>query len=239
MSTFKRMQDDFNQMVDRLQEYSGLDKHLLKNIAMYAKCLPRKDSDMIDEPIFMAQMSNRFKLSNSFMISRIYSVTKTAKAGHATVEEYCRLICTFLTDSLDTQIDFVFRVYDTNQDGGISQLELVQLLRPCVTSSDEDVDLDEALRELIEVVMQATDTNQNGTIDLEEFRQLVKKDILMLQCLGPCLPHQQVVKQFRKLIEGKAANEGAETFANERKKSLKEVEIKSKEGLYPIKLELP
>jgi len=241
MSTFKHKQENFKRMVQRLVDFSGLGVDLLTNVATYASCLPRKGTAIIDEVIFTAQMQKMFELTDSLMVSRLYQVAKNSKdhKGKVTVEDYCKMLCIFLSPDLDRKIDFVFKVYDLDGNDSLGyETEMIGLLRSTALAMIEEMsELDEVLRDISDIVMLLTDKDRNKVITLNEFRELVKRNILTLQFLGSCLPLEKTLNDFVKPLTGVHMDEIAEKFKDERKISLRDVEI-HKEGLYPIRLEM-
>ncbi|CAG5114794.1 unnamed protein product [Candidula unifasciata] len=249
MGTFRALQNRAAAMNQRLVEFSGLEPELVENILQYAKSLLKSSSNEIDETVFTAQMVDQFEITSTFMVSQMAEALKkgnknflaTSESGRQRgipLEDFCRMVCTFLSQKLDIKINWVFGVYDTNNDGSLSKLEMHILLKPCVLHT-EDMDLDEAIRDLIEIVMSVVDVNKNGLIDLEEFRHLVKTNILYIDLLGQVLPRDHVVKKFLQKIKNKSPNQVAMLFQNERARALTEAPLSKPPALYPIQLEIP
>ncbi|XP_059141560.1 calaxin-like [Physella acuta] len=136
-------------------------------------------------------------------------------------------------------MDFVFDVYDFNQDGVISYNELYYYLKPCVLSFDDEMDISEAVKELIEHVVKISDTDENGHIDRPEFKALVKKNGVYIQLLGPCIPSGHQFEKFRHEMMTLCACDVRKMFANERFSSLNSVKYHAASSLYPVVLELP
>ncbi|KAH9488341.1 hypothetical protein Btru_063746 [Bulinus truncatus] len=245
MTSFKRIMEHCEKQINKLAENSGLKRWLVENVIQYANQMTKNKSNEVDYLIFMAQMSRQFDINSSVMIQSMYETLKKSKAQYMTVEEYARCICLFLGDDIDAKVEYVFRVYDLNHDGGVEWHELYTLLRPCIVhtevTEDNDNDTEESLRELIDMVLKVTDLDMNGVINLDEFRKLVKTNILYLQLLGPCLPSENSVLNFRNKLTGKTPFQVSQYFSEERMFSLSELQDNTsyKEQLYPIKLELP
>ncbi|KAH9508501.1 hypothetical protein Btru_055367 [Bulinus truncatus] len=230
------MQEQHTKMVKSLQEKSGLSLQLVSNLVVYAKLLPKSETpNEIDELVFTSQMLKQFSFTSTSMLSLMFGVIRHTKTS-ATVEEFCKLLIMFLSPHLDIKINYVFKVYDLNQDEEINFTEPYYHLKPCVIlPENEEVDAEEAVRELIEIVLKVTDINENGSIDIEEFRRLVKSNVLYLQLLGPCLPNEHSLEEFRQKLENNTEEEIQKIFAHERHF---EMEKSDHYKFYPIKLDL-
>ncbi|KAK0057063.1 calcineurin subunit B [Biomphalaria pfeifferi] len=243
MTSFKMIMENSERLINRLAENSGLEKWMVENILQYANQMPKQKGGDVDLLIFMAQMSKQFDLNSVILIQSMYETLKKAKTQSMTVEEYARAICLFLSDDLDSKVEFVFRVYDVNHDGMVEWHELYTLLRPCIISPEpvEDADTEDSLRELVDMVLKVTDMDMDGFISCEEFKALVKSNILYLQVLGPCLPSEIAVQSFKNKLTGKTPFQVSVQFSDERIQSLSEIKINMKktDQLYPIRLELP
>ncbi|CAL1538107.1 unnamed protein product [Lymnaea stagnalis] len=241
-TSFGRLQEQSQRLTKLLMDFSGFDESLVMNILIYAKCLPRPEApNEIDELVFTSQMLKVFNFTSPVMVSLMFGAVKNQKLGYVSIEEYCKLICIFLTENLDQKTNFVFKVYDLNQDGEINFQELYYFLRPCVILTEsEDMEAEEATRELIEIVLKVTDIDESGSIDLQEFKRLIKNNVLYLQLLGPCLPIPSSVQRFRERLEGKGTHEIRTMFKHERQESLQELpSINRVKQYYTVTLDLP
>ncbi|BFZ25661.1 hypothetical protein BsWGS_28700 [Bradybaena similaris] len=235
MTSFKKLQELQAEMKNRLVLFSGLEPDLVENVMQYAKNLVQPDTQDITDNVFVAQMMNRFQITSTVMVSQMFEV----KSRTIPLEDYCWCICVFLSDEMDQKVDWVFSVYDANDDGQLSKMELYILLKPCVLQT-EDMETEEAIKDLIDIVMTVVDRNKNGMVDLEEFRALVKKNVLYIDLLGQCLPHKHVVKSFLRKIKNKSPMEVSKIFEEERQKGLMQpVRPGAEDDLYPIHLDLP
>ncbi|KAI8785809.1 calaxin-like isoform X1 [Biomphalaria glabrata] len=237
-TSFQRMQEQTQKLIKSLVDMSGLDENLVSNLIVYAKQLPKSDApNEIDELVFVSQMLKQFNFTSPSMVSLMFGAIRSSKSSFATIEEFCKLLIVFMCSNLDLKIQFVFKVYDLNGDGELSFSELYHFLRPCVIMNDsEDVDTEEAVRELVEIVLKVTDIDENGAIDLNEFRRLVKSNVLYLQLLGPCLPTESYLQHFQHVLSTHNESEIRQIFGHERQFAM---EKDTKLKYYPIRLELP
>ncbi|BFZ14037.1 hypothetical protein BsWGS_17076 [Bradybaena similaris] len=240
MTSFSAMQRLRRGLIDKLLEFSnGLDDSTVDKIITYAECLVTGDNQEISMTKFMSEMTHQFSLNSYYMITTIFDVFNISRRGtrkSLTLEQYCKLICTFLTTNLDVKIDFVFSVYDVDQDGFITRAEAYTHLKPTIPQEDDEQE--DMLKELIELVLKAVDRDGNGRIDLEEFRELVKKDVLCIELLGQCLPEEKDVQKFKNKLLNKSSYEVKELFEAEQAKLGQEYFGFGKpQSYYPIKLE--
>lgn len=246
MSTFKNGKREFAQYAHKIQEIYDLDIALVKNIIMYARALLTEGTSEIGQNVFSGEMNQIFNLTDGLMVSRIYHVCRNSKDPKAKVnaDDFARLVCLFLTEKIDLQINFVFKVYDTNHDGFIDTTnEFPTLLRPTVTLMNKYTDINEeeedGLRDVIDMAMQTLGLkpNSNKSFNLEEFRALVKENPLRLQCLGQCLPIECDIEYFKNKIKDMAPYDVAEIFFKTRDKTIIAPKIPKKK-LFPITMEM-
>lgn len=67
----------------------------------------------------------------------------------------------------------IFRSFDRNKDGSLTQLELGSLLRSLGLKPSEDQ---------LDALIQKADTNSNGLIEFSEFVALVEPELIRVKC---------------------------------------------------------
>ncbi|CAG5114796.1 unnamed protein product [Candidula unifasciata] len=167
----------------------GLDYSLVDKVMTYAECLVSPGTQEISLTTFIYEMTFRFNLTNAYLISAIFNKINNGRSNSRnslTVEQYSRLICTFVTSDVDVKVNYVFNVYDLDGDGFLSKHEVHTMLMTTVPQNSEEQD--DMLKDLIEIVLKLVDRDGSGTIDIDEFRDLVKKDALYIELLGQVLP---------------------------------------------------
>lgn len=246
-ATLHSMNKKFNKLFERIYNAFDLKEELVRNVIAYAKCLPIPGTSVIDRNVFDAQMQRHFNLTNSVLLERMYEVCSPYRKQMG-VLEYIELICLFLTDIKDYKVQFVFNVYNTQGDGKLVRNDLQYFIQPMVSQvrDDNEIDIcdqeDRPLKDFVNMLMDVIDRNHDGKIVLDEFRYLVAKDILMIECLGPCLPNHQSAKRFMELFDDKTNLEVTAIFRYERRISLCEPALRQHKGIqryYPVTLELP
>jgi len=236
-------------MTDRL--YLLFNKRIkievVKNVITYTRSLKDKTGH-IDENVFRSVMYQRFALSAPHMLSRMFVVASKKDRSPFTVnvEDFSELLLIFLTKDVSIKADFAFNVYDTNNRGFFTKADLRVLLAPMVNgiSADEDFENEEELlKYFVDLVCKKIDLDQDNNIARWEFQDLVKRDILMLNFLGPCLPERKHVEAFTKLVTNKPNFEVQAYFRHERGTVLNHPDLSqirtTMSRLYPFPLELP
>ncbi|KAL2921440.1 putative calcium-binding protein CML18 [Bienertia sinuspersici] len=92
-----------------------------------------------------------------------------------------------LDDDQITELREIFRTFDRNNDGKLTQLELGSLLRSLGLKPSEDQ---------LETLIQAADKNNNGMIEFSEFISLVAPDLIPAKCPYSEEQLKQLFKMF-------------------------------------------
>ncbi|GFS18377.1 EF-hand calcium-binding domain-containing protein 1 [Elysia marginata] len=230
---------------DELIKYTGVDKHLIMKFMQYAQALPAPEKpDVIGEQLFKAQMGYRFGITSRFHLQCMYEAARRrCVSGVMRVQDYVKLLCMFHSTNLDIKIDFVFSVYDINNDGVLEYRELYQLLGTAVMQLDDDSQCGDSVKELIEIALQMVDNNRDGRISLEEYRDYVKDNILFIQLFGQVLPGDYELQEFVTILEKMSDTHLKDYFQDERRRCLNTPLLKNKtdlnmRSLYSINLDL-
>jgi len=245
VQTLNTLNKKSNQLFEHLYRNFDLKEDLVRNVIAYVKCLPKAGSEVIDKNIFDAQMKRHFKLTDVVLLERMYHVCCIDDRNcKVMIDEYCELICIFLTQNRDLKVQFVFRVYNWRGDGFLSKKDLEYFIKPMVSQVNavDENDEDNAWQYFVEMLVNICDQNHDDQVELDEFRELVGQNILMMTCLGPCLPNEEERIAFNALLKDKTNIETSAMFRFERRISLCQPKIVRIEGIqsyYPVQFELP
>lgn len=241
-SAKKRNRDNVNYIHS---EFRDVETRTIENVLIYAQQLPIYGSQHVDEVIFSAQMFKHFDIADKFMVSRMFTISAHFKKN-MTVLEYCILICTFITDETYHKTNYAFKIYNFNGDGHLTRKDLRYMLGPTVKQvhmhgDDELEDEEGNINYFIGLILKMIDRDGSASIDHEEFAHIVKRNSLMLECLGNCLPSQKHLIEFKDKICNKDNFEIRALFRNERRNSLRDpFSNEFKHGIqkhYPVLLE--
>jgi hypothetical protein len=59
-----------------------------------------------------------------------------------------------------------------------------------------DEDPDEGVKDLVELVLRKLDTDRDGKISFQDFQTAVRKEELLLEAFGQCLPSEGACQTF-------------------------------------------
>lgn len=107
-----------------------------------------------------------------------------------------------LRGTLDQLIDYTYSVYDINGDGSLAREELHHCLKGCIYSGFgiDDDEIEDCERDIVEIAMRKLDTDRDGQITYDDFVRAVKRDALLLQACGSCLPTSKCASAFQSLV---------------------------------------
>ncbi|OXB84729.1 UNVERIFIED_CONTAM: hypothetical protein H355_001206 [Colinus virginianus] len=83
-----------------------------------------------------------------------------------------------------------FKVYDLNNRGYISREEIFQMLKNSLPKQPSEEDPDEGIKDL--------DCDRDGKLSFADFEEAVKKENLLLEAFGPCLPDIKSTMAFER-----------------------------------------
>ena len=219
-----------------------LGPRVTRNIIEYVRALVKPGGRDIDKNIFDAQMKRHFNITNLILLDRMFHVCCIDDSNCVvTTKDFVELMCIFLTEIRDLKVRYAFKVYNQLQ-GDLSRKDIASLIAPMVARvsiEDEDVS---AEKEFVDMLVAVMDRNDDGSIDIDEFRKLVDEDIMMLQCLGTCLPSEEDRIKFLSLLCDRTAVDVQKLFRFERRICLKSDLLIPKgtiQKYYPVLLELP
>lgn len=245
LKTLSSMSKKTNKLTERIFKTFDLKEQVVKNVIAYAKCLTAPGTDVIDKNIFDAQMARHFKLIDEVMLGRMYQVCSLDNRKTVVyLDEYVELICIFLTGIQDLKVQFVFYVYNARGDGYLNRRDLEYFIKPMVAqvTDNEEPDEENTWKYFVELLINVVDKNGDQQVELDEFRELAEKNVMMMQCLGPCLPSEEDRLLFLNLISDMSSIDCSALFRFERRISLSEPKLRERNGIqrfYPIDLELP
>ncbi|KAK0057062.1 calcineurin subunit B [Biomphalaria pfeifferi] len=242
MTSYKRVIQQNDKVINSLVEFSGLERWLVRNIVQYANQMPKVKGGEVDLLIFTAQMSRQFDINATHVIQIMYeTIKRISKTKIMMAEDYARCVCMFLSDDLDLQIDYAFAVYDTKCDGLVKVADMRTLLKVCVLSTDpnDETEAEDSLRDLEDFVLKIIENVSKEGLRLEAFRKLVKQNRLYLELFGQCFPSDKFKLSFKEKLTGVTPFQVSQMFASERRIALGGPAGKViTANLYPIPLDM-
>ncbi|KAH3673787.1 hypothetical protein OGATHE_001767 [Ogataea polymorpha] len=100
---------------------------------------------------------------------RVIDIFDTNRGGDIDFKEFVAGLSIFSSGSVDDKLRFLFRVYDIDNDGYISNGELFLVLRMMVANSLTDVQL----QQLVDRTILENDEDGDNRLDFEEFKRTI------------------------------------------------------------------
>lgn len=142
---------------------------------------------------FSHVLHKAFGMAESALIEKIFSALSITNS--VSLRNWISAMSLFLRGSLEQQIQFCFRVYDSAGKKEIRRDQMVNLMRKFVYKHQEE-DVDEAVKDLADIVIKKMDIDRDGIVSFADYRSTVQNNWMMLECFGQCLPDRSHVYAF-------------------------------------------
>ncbi|KAL0124697.1 hypothetical protein PUN28_006505 [Cardiocondyla obscurior] len=153
--------------------------------------------EKIDRAIFRELLHNTFHvITEDILVERLFCCWDREIEGAIRLEPWIMGLDVFLRGSLRDKIAFCFHVYDLNNDGYITKDEIFQLLKNCLMKQPGEEDPDEGVKDLSELALKKLDVDHDGKISFRDYETAVKKEPLLLEAFGQCLPTEETCASF-------------------------------------------
>ncbi|XP_012272406.1 EF-hand calcium-binding domain-containing protein 1 [Orussus abietinus] len=151
----------------------------------------------IDRAIFRELLHNTFDiLTEDMIVERMFCCWDKDNDGFVSLESWIFGLNVFLRGTLREKTEFCFKVYDLNNDGFISKDEIFQFFKDCLIKQPGDEDPEEGVRDLSEMVLKKLDVDRDGKVSFRDYETAIKKEPLLLEAFGTCLPTQENCTAF-------------------------------------------
>lgn len=142
-----------------------------KDIKMLYKRFSKQDTDKSGE-LEPEEFFDVPELSQNPLVKRVISVFDKNRDGKISFSEFITGLATLSTSAEEIdKINFIFKVYDINEDGFISNGDLFSVLKMMIGSNLNDVQL----QQLVDRTMIKADTDGDGKLSFDEFHKMVKE----------------------------------------------------------------
>ncbi|KAJ5070179.1 calcineurin b [Anaeramoeba ignava] len=143
------------------------------------------DDGVIDDQEFTQALG----LTQSEFAKRLFQVFDDNGDGVVNFEEFLLGLAPFShKGTIDQKLNFSFKVFDIDGNGGIDKEELYTLLKSSLSDTFLAQLSEEQLRQLVDQTFQEADIDGNGEIDIDEYRDMVNKHPQILNNLQIDLP---------------------------------------------------
>jgi len=210
----KREREQHLQKMVQATHFDYDEVKLLQEIYGMIHTVKASGVDYLSRPAFRDILILCFDMVDDMMMDRTYHslASQGEYDASVSVDLWVTGMSVYLRGTIEEKIDFCFRVYDIDMNQEISRDEMYSLLSESIVKSPSEEDKDEAIRDLIEIVLKKIDVStpktQTSKISKDDFAASVKKNKLLLEVFGRCLPTAQQAKDFvtlrmRSLIQEK------------------------------------
>jgi len=155
-----------------------------------------KNSGKLDRTMFRDILHNQFKMTDDIIMDRVFRVFDQDNDTCVSADEWVKGLSTFLRGNIDDRIKFCFAVFDMNGDGFISREDIFQFLKNCIVKQTIDEDAEEGVKDLVDIMIKRMDDDHDTRLSYDDFQTSVKKEELLLEAFGPCLPDERCVQRF-------------------------------------------
>lgn len=113
-------------------------------------------------------------IKNDFLAERIFELVDADGTGFIDFDEFLAFAERLYSDDKRKRLDFIFRVYDLDDDGRIDKKEITQVLQASL--AEQHVTLTEdMLKRLVRHFMRRTDVDRDGSVSRDEFVDVLAK----------------------------------------------------------------
>ncbi|KAG4077398.1 hypothetical protein HA402_009799 [Bradysia odoriphaga] len=115
-----------------------------------------------------------FNMPDDFLADQIQMALDKGASTNVTLKTWMKAMYIFLKGTLDEKMEYCFAVYD----------------------AVDDDDGDESLNEFADVIIKKMDNDLDGAISFADYRESVRREPLLLEFLGQCIPERESIAAF-------------------------------------------
>jgi serine/threonine-protein phosphatase 2B regulatory subunit len=154
-------------LLDDLSEGTNFGSEEIDRLAKRFMKLDTDNSGAIDKDEFLAIPG----IGQNPLAKRVVDIFDENKGGDIDFKEFVTGLSVFSsTGSVDDKLRFLFKVYDIDNDGYISNGELFIVLRLMVADSLNDVQL----QQLVDRTIMEGDSDGDGKLSFAEFKKIIE-----------------------------------------------------------------
>ncbi|KAL6085181.1 hypothetical protein STEG23_032196 [Scotinomys teguina] len=154
----------------------------------------------LDCNTFRGVLHNIFGMTDDMLMNRVFFVFDKDSDNYVSVQEWVKGLSVFLRGTFEEKIKFCFEVYYLTGDGYISREKIFDMLKNSLSQQSPEEDNDEGIRELVDISLKKMDHDNDGKISFADFEKSVRKDRLLLEAFGPCLPDAKFLSRLPSVI---------------------------------------
>uniref|UniRef100_UPI0035902CC0 calaxin-like isoform X2 n=1 Tax=Myxine glutinosa TaxID=7769 RepID=UPI0035902CC0 len=181
------------ELIEKLrQRHKCFSKQEVKDLVDFFETQLEKRRDPLkfgglDQDEFGYILLNTFDMTEHVFPDGVFKAFAKRNCDVIDLDDWMDGMAVFLRGTLEEKTKLCFQVYDSNSDGFIEKEDICELLEDSIVPKFYGKDSTN--------IITALDCDQDNKISFEDFKESVKKENLLLEAFGPCLPeHQGMLK---------------------------------------------
>ncbi|XP_034375481.1 calaxin-like isoform X1 [Arvicanthis niloticus] len=158
------------------------------------------DNARLDRNTFRGVLQNIFGMTHDMLMNRVFFVFDKDGDNHVNLQEWIKGLAVFLRGTFEEKMRFCFEVYYLSGDAYISREKIFDMLKSSLFQHSPEDENEEGVKDLVEISLKKMDYDNDGKISFADFEKAVKKDGLLLEAFGPCLPDAKTCFHFETLV---------------------------------------
>ncbi|XP_051007954.1 calaxin-like [Acomys russatus] len=154
----------------------------------------------MDQNTFRGVLHNIFGMTDDMLMNRVFFVFDKDSDNYVSVQEWVKGLSVFLRGAFEEKMKFCFEVYYLHGECYISREKIFDMLKNSLSQQSPEEENDEGVKELVDISLKKMDYDNDGKISFADFEKAVKKDRLLLEVFGPCLPDAKTCLHFETLV---------------------------------------
>ncbi|GAB1289379.1 hypothetical protein APTSU1_000460900 [Apodemus speciosus] len=144
------------------------------------------DNTGLDRNTFRGVLQNIFGMTNDMLMNRVFFVFDKDGDSYVNLQEWIKGLAVFLRGTLEEKMRYAY----------ISREKIFDMLKSSLFQHSPEEENEEGIKDLVEISLKKMDYDNDGKISFADFEKAVKKDGLLLEAFGPCLPDAKVELQI-------------------------------------------
>ena len=138
-----------------------------------------KDKHEID----FQEFKNIVPAKNEFFVRRIFNIFDNDRSGTITLTKFIETVQQFAKDDDDAKIEFLFQVYDTDQDGVLQEDNFREVLKACMTENGMEFE-EEEVDHLASVLFMDGCKDGADHMTLDDFKEQLQRQEGLVKNMG-------------------------------------------------------
>jgi len=177
-------------------------------------------SNLQDCHVAFDNFHKNFSFKEPFLARRLFDYLDVDKSGYLTIREFINGLEIVVNGNDQQKMEFLFNVFDIDNDGRLDYSELRMLLKCCLEDSPS-LDIEEAVDDLTTALFRNTDSDCSGDITLAELKEAFRRHDSLFRTLTVStsvwikpkfVTHKKKLNWYKKLKEKMCNKRGVIVF---------------------------